>query len=64
MTASPSDPHIGLVVEGPGDVAAVPVLLRKWLEDRYDFRDVLAKPISCNGRDNALAPRGLEASSA
>jgi len=60
MTASPSDPHIGLVVEGPGDVAAVPVLLRKWLEDRYDFRDVLAKPISCNGRDNALAPRGLE----
>ncbi len=60
MTANPSDPHIGLVVEGPGDVKAVPVLLRKWMTAHSDYRDVLGKPVSCNGRQKALAPRGLE----
>jgi len=60
MTANPSEPHIGLVVEGQGDAAAVPVLLRLWLRELGEYRDILGKPISCNGRDKALARRGLE----
>ncbi len=60
MTANPSEPHIGLVVEGPGDAAALPVLLRSFFHERGEYRDILGKPISCNGRDKALAPRGLE----
>lgn len=61
MTASPDDPHIGLVVEGPGDAKALPILLRSHMEARGDYRDVLGKPAICNGRDRALVPRGIEA---
>lgn len=60
MTANPSEPHLGLVVEGQGDVAALPVLLRLWLKERGHYRDILGKPVSCNGRDKAFAHRGLE----
>ncbi len=60
MTASPEAPHIGLVVEGPGDVAAVPLLLRRWLHLQGEFRDLLGKPVNCNGRTKALARNGLE----
>lgn len=60
MTASAEAPHIGLVVEGPGDVRALPQLLRMWLNERNDFRDLLGKPVSCNGRSNALREYGVE----
>ena len=60
MTAAPEDPHVGLVVEGPGDFQAVPVLLRSWLGTSGDYRDILGRPVSCNGRDKALMPNGIE----
>lgn len=60
MTAAPGSPHIGIVVEGPGDGLALPVLLRLHLGLRDDYRDVLGKPVSCNGREKALMPNGLE----
>ena len=61
MTATPDEPHLGLVVEGRGEVEAVPLLIRRWLqEERNDFRDLLGKPVSCNGRDRALMPNGVE----
>jgi hypothetical protein len=60
MTASPDDPHLGLVVEGPGDAKSLPVLLRNWMGVRDDYRDVLGKPVSCNGRDKAIVPLGIE----
>jgi hypothetical protein len=60
MTAPIDEPHIGLVVEGEGEIPAVPLLLRKWLQQRGDFRDLLGKPIPCYGRDKALRPKGVE----
>lgn len=60
VTASADQPHIGLVVEGPGDANAIPSLLRLWLHGQEDYRDILGKPLSCNGRDKALPAGGLE----
>lgn len=60
MTASFSDPHIGLVVEGAGDREALPVLLRKHLHSVGEFRDVLGKPVPAHGREKATAKGGLE----
>ncbi len=52
--------QIGLVVEGPGDAASVPVLLGKWLQTWGLPPNLLSRPISCAGRDRALRPNGLE----
>lgn len=60
MTATAEASHIGLVVEGPGDRNAVPVLLRKHLHACGEFRDVLGKPVATNGRDKALKVDGVE----
>ena len=60
MTAAPSDSHIGLVVEGEGDRRAVPVVLRSWLATQGIHEDILGKPVTCNGRDKAIMPKGLE----
>lgn len=60
MTASAKDPHIGLVVEGPGDAKSLPLLLRSWLQGRGDYRDLLGQPAICNGRDRAIVANGLE----
>jgi hypothetical protein len=60
MTAADDSPHIGLVVEGRGEIQALPLLLRKWLRERGDFRDILGKPVPCNGRANALKLNGIE----
>jgi len=60
MTAADGGPHLGLVVEGPGDANALPLLLRRFMEARADYRDLLGKPVRCNGRDKALVPRGIE----
>jgi hypothetical protein len=60
MTARAHDPHIGLVVEGPGDEKAVPVLLRK-LHGRQDcYCDCLAAPVVLKGVSNALKQPGIE----
>ena len=53
-------PHVGLVVEGPGDVRALPILLRKHLEAKGSFGDVLGKPVPLNGVGNALKKGGIE----
>lgn len=60
MTAAIGAPHIGVVVEGRGEIQAVPLLLRRWLQEQGDFRDILGKPIPFNGRSNALKPNGIE----
>lgn len=60
MTASPEAPHVGLVVEGAGDVAAVPLLIRRWLHADGEYRDLLGKPVCCNGREKALMLNGIE----
>ncbi len=60
MTSSPTSPHVGLVVEGPGDAKALPLLLRNWLQARADYRDILGKAIPCHGRDKATLSNGIE----
>jgi hypothetical protein len=60
MTAPLGEPHIGLVVEGVGDVRATPLLLRKHLQALNDYRDVLGKPVPFHGRGNATAAGGIE----
>jgi hypothetical protein len=60
MSASPYEPHIGLVVEGRGEIGALPVLLRLVLHGREDFREILGQPIPCHGKPNALRSGGIE----
>jgi hypothetical protein len=60
MTAAYGKSHVGLVVEGPGDAKAAPLLLRNWLQLRGDYIDPLGKPIPCNGRENATCLGGIE----
>ena len=60
MTAEAADPHIGLVVEGRGDRAAVPLLLRNYLALAGEYRDILGQPVTCNGRGKAIRQSGLE----
>lgn len=60
MTAGPFQPHIGLIVEGPGDKVAVPLLLRLRLHGMEVYDDLLGKPISTNGRSNMTKPGGIE----
>lgn len=61
MTATPNQPHIGLVVEGRGEREALPCMLRKYLgEELACFKDILGKSIPCNGRDKALMAGGIE----
>lgn len=60
MTATAHEPHLALVVEGRGEVQAVPLLLRRRLEERREYRDLIGRPVPCNGRGNALKPNGIE----
>ena len=60
MTASPADPHVGLVVEGTGGVKALPIVLRAHLHAGTEFRDVLGKPVPPHGRTKAFPPNGIE----
>lgn len=53
-------PHIGLVVEGPGDVNALPLLLRAYTRSVGDFRDILGKPIPLNSISKATVSGGIE----
>ncbi|WP_045876138.1 DUF4276 family protein [Pseudofrankia sp. DC12] len=60
MSSLLNAPHVGLVVEGPGDAVALPVLLRRHLEPAGEYRPTLGKPVACNGRDKALMANGVE----
>ncbi|WP_219417281.1 DUF4276 family protein [Pseudonocardia nigra] len=60
MTPLPTQPHIGLIVEGPGDKNGVPVLFRRHLQDVGEYRDILGKPIPANGRGSITTPKGIE----
>lgn len=60
MTATPTDPHVGLVVEGAGDKQALPIVLRRHLEATGEFRDVLGKPVPLHGRTKAFTTNGIE----
>jgi hypothetical protein len=59
MTLWVNDPYVGLVVEGPGDAAALPVVLRRYLELVGEYRPIFGKPVACNGRDKALMANGI-----
>lgn len=61
MTATPGTPHIGLIVEGPGDKEAFPILLRKYLQTHGVFTEVLGKPVPLKGKGSATsASNGVE----
>lgn len=51
--------HLGLVVEGRGDAAAVPVLLRMYLSRRQDYAE-LGKPVAVHGKSNLMKSDGVE----
>ena len=52
--------HIALVVEGPGDREAVPVLLRKYLSETQQYQVGVGNPWTTNGRANLLKEGELE----
>lgn len=60
MSAGAAEPHVGLVVEGAGDLNSLPILLRKHLASRQEFRDILGKPVPLHGRDKAFVKNGIE----
>ncbi|ULN27744.1 DUF4276 family protein [Mycolicibacterium smegmatis] len=60
MTAKADEPHIGLIIEGAGDDTALPILLRRHLQSKGDFRDVLGKGIPIKGVSNATKINGIE----
>lgn len=52
---------LGLVVEGDGEVAALPILVRRHLHENRQLYDVeVAKPKNSKGRGNLDAPGGVE----
>lgn len=60
MNAHVNADHIGLVVEGKGDKAAVPLLLRRILQGCGFYRDVIGQPVVTHGRGAMTAPGGIE----
>lgn len=60
MVMRSGDPHVGLVVEGPGDKGALPILLRKYLAAMEDYREILGKPITLKGKGAATTSGGIE----
>jgi hypothetical protein len=60
MTASAEAPHLGLIVEGDGDSRSIPLLLRKYLLEKEEYRDLLGKPINAKGRGNVTTEGGIE----
>lgn len=52
---------LGLVVEGDGEVAALPILIRRHLHENRSIYDIeVAKPKNSKGRGNLEAPGGVE----
>lgn len=60
MSAPSGAPHIGLVVEGPGDRESFPILLRAYLQSQGRYDDLLGKPVPLKGKGSATRPNGLE----
>jgi len=60
MSASPSQPHIALIVEGAGDHGAVPVLFRRHAYGSGVYRDLFAAPLDAKGLGNLTVEGGLE----
>jgi hypothetical protein len=60
MTVLSGKPHIGLVVEGPGDKIAIPLLLRAYLQSKGISVDILGKPVPLNGKGSATKVGGVE----
>jgi Domain of unknown function (DUF4276) len=53
--------RLGLVVEGDGEVAALPILVRRHLHENRAIYDIeVAKPKNSKGRGNLEAPGGVE----
>jgi Domain of unknown function (DUF4276) len=52
---------LGLVVEGDGEVAALPILVRRHLHENRQIYDIeVARPKNSKGRGNLDAPGGVE----
>jgi hypothetical protein len=52
---------LGLVVEGDGEVAALPILVRRHLHENRKIFDIeVGKPKNSKGRGNLNAPGGVE----
>lgn len=52
---------LGLVVEGDGEVAALPILIRRHLHENREIYDIkVARPKNSKGRGNLDAPGGVE----
>lgn len=52
---------LGLVVEGDGEVAALPILIRRHLHENREIYDLeVARPKNSKGRGNLEAPGGVE----
>lgn len=61
MSAPAGAAHLGIVVEGPGDKEAFPILLRKYLHSVGRYEDLLGKPVPLKGKGSATrANNGLE----
>lgn len=56
MTAT----HLGVIVEGPGDVASAPTLFALLADHRGFDLPQLSRPIACNGINEAVKEGGLE----
>jgi hypothetical protein len=55
-----NQPHVGIIVEGQGDVASIPLLLRNYLHTRHIYEDILGKPVPLKGKGSATKSGGIE----
>ena len=60
MNAQVNAAHVGLVVEGKGDMGAVPMLLRRILHEHGVYVDIVGRPVVTHGRGAMTAPGGIE----
>lgn len=60
MNPRTGGPHIGLIVEGPGDKGALPILLRAYLHSKGEYANILGKPIPLKGKGAATTQNGIE----
>jgi hypothetical protein len=55
-----SNESIVAIVEGPGEVEALPILLRRIFEQKQIYQISIQKPINAHGLGNLTTPGGLE----
>lgn len=48
------------IVEGDGDVKAIPILLRRLVHEKFQCWKTTFKPYNARGRENLIKPGGVE----